>query len=190
MKRVVIFEGIASSGKTTLEKMLLEELARRGSVAIIREEETLMPLFENRDPEKAVEHLWPFVDRIVSSPEDIVIVDRLFITHAFRTRSSLEIFRSLEDKLLAQRVCLTILLTLEESAIRGRIEETIVHRAGRWSPGGNGDFEERIQYYIGQQRTLQGLANDSHIPVVRLDTTDKDWPRLCKEILAAVAAPR
>ncbi|GEM_PF-4815264 len=55
MKNILIFEGIASSGKTTLEKLMIERLP--GAV-LVSENDTLMPVIDNRDGKRASKEAW------------------------------------------------------------------------------------------------------------------------------------
>lgn len=184
MKRMIIFEGIASSGKTTLERMLQEKL--EGSV-IVSEGQTLMPLIENKEPQKAFEHLAVVLDKMEKQSAGTFIVDRFHLTHAFRTGSPLSFFGGIEERMTKAFKPLIVLLQMDEDVIRERIEETVLLRGSSWQKGKQGSLEEKVEYYKNQQRILTELTKQSHLPAMIVNTTDKDWPRCIREILIQVS---
>lgn len=179
MKRAVIFEGIASSGKTTLERMLNERI--KGSV-LVTEGKTLMPIFDEKDPRIGAEYLSGVLEEIRGEGSETVIIDRFHITQAFRTRSPLSEFQMLERRLCEIRQPFLILLSIQEEAILSRIQETDAYRAGTWLKKKQGTYEERAEYYKEQQRVLKQRAKESSLPALIIDTTDKDWNRCLHEI--------
>lgn len=185
MKQFILFEGIASSGKTTLERMLQERLD--GSI-IISEGQTLMPLIENKEPEKAIEHLNGVLDGIEKQTEKVFIVDRFHLTHAFRTGASLSSFSEIEQRIGEKYKSLVVLLKIDEEAISDRIKETVILRGSSWAKGKQGSHEEKDAYYKNQQSTLVELAKQSSLPVIVVNATDKDWPRCLADILVRVAS--
>ncbi len=172
MKKIIIFEGMASSGKTTLVKMLQEGIQ---DSAVITEGETLMPIFEEKDPRVAAAHLMGVLQEARDVDSGTVIIDRLHFTQAFRTGSSLRAFRSIEDGLLGAGQPFLVLLTVRDEAILERIKETDEHRAGAWVKKKQGTYEERAEYYKAQQYVLRQCADESRLPVLVVDTTDKNW---------------
>lgn len=180
MKRIVIFEGIASSGKTTLERVLNDRI--KDSI-LITEGKTLMPIFEEKDSRVAADRLLSVLDEMDGEVADTVIIDRLHLTQAFRTRSPVSCFQSIEQRLLATAHPFLVLLSIQEEAILARIKETDVYRAGTWIKKKQGTYEERTEYYKEQQSTLKREVKESLLPVLVLDTTDKDWDRCLDQIL-------
>jgi thymidylate kinase len=184
MQPFIIFEGIASSGKTTLERMLQEKL--EGSV-IVSEGQTLMPLIENKEPQKAVEHLSAVLDEIEKQSAGAFIVDRFHLTHAFRTSASISLFDEIEKRIHKQYKPLIVLLQMDEGVISDRIKETAALRGASWAKGKQGSLEEKVAYYKDQQRLLSELIKQSSLPTLILDTTDKDWSRCIADILGVLA---
>ncbi|MFH1620471.1 MAG: hypothetical protein ABIB04_00080 [Patescibacteria group bacterium] len=183
MQSFIIFEGIASSGKTTLERMLQEKL--EGSV-IVSEGQTLMPLIENKEPQKAVEHLSTVLDEIEKQSTKAFIVDRFHLTHAFRTSASLSLFGEIEKRINEEHKPLIVMLQMNEKVISDRIKETAALRGTSWAKGKQGSLEEKVAYYKDQQRKLVELIKQSNLPVVIVDTSDKDWSRCMIEIQNAL----
>jgi hypothetical protein len=178
---IFIFEGIAGSGKTTLEQLLVRQIE---NAQIISEDETLMPIVDNRDPRKALRHLESIIQKVEGSPSEVVIIDRLHLTHAFRTDSDLESFSDIEAKLKTLGDAQIILLTNRQDAIRDRIEETIKYREGGWMQGARGaeSIEEKTAYYTDQQERLVELADVTTLPCTVIDTTGKNWPSYIKQL--------
>jgi thymidylate kinase len=77
-----IFEGIATSGKSTVIAGLAERLADR-TVAIYTEEDTHIPIQTERK-ELHLQFFSDLVDRAVSGGAEIIFFDRLYMTQAFR----------------------------------------------------------------------------------------------------------
>lgn len=182
-KQLLIFEGIASSGKTTLERLVAERLP--GSF-ILSENETLMPLIDNRNPDTARSYLRRLIEALKSNPAALVIVDRFHLTHAFRTGTDLVEFGSIEDELCELGDVTVVFLQIGRSAIKGRICEAMHRRQGAWQNGKQGSLEERTGYYSKQQDELLALLEKSKLPRLIVDTTEKDWARYADEIVDSV----
>lgn len=183
--KILIFEGIASSGKTTIEKLLLDQLSK---AQIIEETDTLMPIIDNKDVEVAKGHLAKLLTQIKTTDCDFMILDRFHITHTFRTASDVHAFSAIEDSLASLGEVHIVLLTMQNDAIRGRIEETMEYRKDGWNKGGRGakTIDEKVAYYTGQQKRLRQLVTQSNLPHVELDTTEKDWDRCAQKLLKLI----
>ena len=180
MKRIIILEGISSSGKTTLERMLHDAL--EGSI-LITEGTTLMPIIDERDPHKVEEHLIGVLDEIDSKANDTIIVDRFHVTQVFRAHLPPSIVQGLEQQLCNTGHPFLVLLSMQEEAILDRIKETDIHRAGTWLKKKQGTYEERAAYYTEQQKILKQQVRESNLPTLILDTTDKNWDRCLTQIV-------
>lgn len=178
---ILIFEGIATSGKTTVEKRLLEKMA---DAKVIEETETLMPLIDNHDIGLARGHLNQLLDRIEGQNYQYVIFDRFHLTHAFRTKAEISDFADIEERLKSLGDVLVVLLMIDQRSIRSRIEETMEYRKGGWNQGSQGatTIEEKIDYYTRQQKTLRGLIAGSGLPHLEIDTTSKNWEAAVESI--------
>ena len=113
--KLIIFEGIASSGKTTLERMLVDRLPNS---KIVTEGDTLMPLIENRDPAVAIDHLRKLLVEFQKETAEYLIIDRFHLTHAFRAHTSLKEFSVIEDGLCELGEVLIVLLTIDADSIK------------------------------------------------------------------------
>jgi len=137
MKTLILLEGIASSGKTTVERLLAEALPNS---KIVTEGETLMSLIDNRDHKTAVEHLKKVIEAVRNESFDYLIIDRFHLTHAFRTNVSLKEFSSVEDSLRELGDALIVLLVIDPLTIQTRIQETMELRKENWKKRSAGKF--------------------------------------------------
>ena len=182
---IIIFEGIASSGKTTIEKRLFEHLS---DTKIISESDTLMQLIDNEDVDVAKNHLSQLFEKIDGADTKNIILDRFHITHAFRTKTNVSDFSEIEERLKSFGKVLLILLTIRSEAIRGRIEETMEYRKEGWDKGSRGvkTIKEKVDYYKAQQERLRQLISESTLSHIEVDTTLKDWVSAGQEIMNAI----
>lgn len=177
---ILLFEGIASSGKTTIERVLANALP---DSVLITEGDTLMPLIDNRDPQLAVEHVRQLLERFREVRAPYLLIDRLHFTHAFRTGADLTLFSEVEDELQKLGSVLVVLLTMHPSAIKERIQETILRRGDGWKKGAEGSIDEKVAYYTEQQKTLTSLVSVSRLPTITIDTTQKTWDDYAKSVI-------
>jgi len=182
MKKVLIFEGIAATGKTTLENSLISARPSE-EVGFVSEAETLMPLIDNKNCDVAVAHLEKLLERIAGSPQDAVIIDRFHLTHAFRTNSSIDRFSKIESLLLNYDTKM-VLLVVDEKKLESRIKDADSRRGDAWGQGKKGSIEERVAYYSRQQKKLVRLAASSKLKVVTIDTTQQRWDDYTDQLLA------
>jgi thymidylate kinase len=182
--KLIIFEGIATSGKTTLIEKLQKILKPRYSIAVFPEDETLMPIVKNKNKDIALHFLWDFIEkRLKRTKKDVLLVDRLYFTHIFRTKSSNKDFQAVEDFLLNLYDALVILLFVDENTIEKRIRKTEKLRGGDWGQGKKGPMEERIAYYANQQRILRRAIKESRVPHLVFNTTEMKWRKYADKII-------
>ncbi|MDO8507911.1 MAG: hypothetical protein Q7S53_05110 [bacterium] len=183
--KILILEGIATSGKTTiinkLDKLLSE---KKVSFSIIDEEQTLMPILKNRDKDANLSFIETLLMKVLKSKKDVLIFDRLYLTHIYRSVSSPKDFMP-AAKLLMPYKPTFILLTVKEEKIMERIYKTAKVRECSWlefvQQKGN-DEEEVAEYYIDQQKKFVELINNIEFESVRFDTTDNNFDQISKEI--------
>jgi thymidylate kinase len=185
--KVIILEGIATSGKTSVKNKLVEILAaRQENFSIINEEESLLPILNNTDRKISIALLKKIISEALNSDKKIIIFDRLFFTHIFKTGSSVEEFKEIENMLVS--CSLLVFLKIDESKIPERIERARQHREKEWVEYVNkkGNNEEIFQYYINQQRLLLELINQTSLNYKIYDTTDMDFDDIANDILKTI----
>jgi thymidylate kinase len=184
--KIAIFEGIATSGKTSVIKFLKKSVEQTDlNYIVVKEEKTLMPIVENIDPAVSIQHLSKILGQTFSSDRDLVIFDRLYFTHIFRTKSNLQTFKPIEDMLFQHETHLFFLKVAPD-----KIEERIFNalkgaRAGtKWVDyvRTKGNDAQIVSYYRNQQEKLLTLLNDSEIPSTIYDVTDIDLSTVGKNI--------
>lgn len=183
--KILIIEGIATSGKTTvinnLKKLLSE---KKISCSIIDEGQTLMPILKNRDKDANLIFIETLLKKVLKSKKDVLIFDRLYLTHIYRSTSDPKDFIPV-TKLLMPYKPIFILLTVKGEKIMERIYETAKVREYSWLEfiQQKGKNEEEVAgYYIEQQEKFIELLNNIEFESVRFDTTDNNFAQISKEI--------
>jgi RimJ/RimL family protein N-acetyltransferase/thymidylate kinase len=182
--RFIILEGIATSGKTSVKNKLAEALTKRGTkFSVIEEEETLMPVLNNTEREVGLALLRRVVARALAADDEVIIFDRLYFTHIFRTGSEHRDFAEIE-RLLGDRAFLAF-LKVEEAQLPARIAAACQQRGGSWEEHvrRKGSDEEVNDYYINQQRRLLKLLAHTALPHKIYDATEKDFTAIAADIL-------
>jgi len=185
--KIIILEGIATSGKTSVKNKLAEVFVEKGiKFSIIEEDETLMPILNNTDRQTSIGLLKNVIIKAVEEENYFIIFDRLFFTHIFRTNSSIEDFREIEE--MVQNQSLLVFLKINESKISERIKYAREHREKSWDEyvSKKGNDEEVNQYYINQQRLLLDLLKKTTLKYKEFDTTNMNFDIIVKDILLSV----
>jgi len=187
--QILIFEGIATSGKSTVIGNLEKALQPDKKVRVAYEDETHVPIMEAR-AELHLEFFKHLINKIVSEKADIAILDRLYMTQAYRAKSNLGPYKELEEY-LGQHNARTIFLKVDEGGIAERIRKATLHRDPEWSEyvKTHGQEEQIASYYIEQQRGQLELLEQSKLPYKIFDTTLHDYDAVTKEILGLTKMP-
>jgi thymidylate kinase len=182
--KIIILEGIATSGKTTVKNLLISKFEKSGTnFAIIDENETLMPILENTDKKISLKLLTGILNKYFAVEKDVLIFDRLYFTHIFRTASSIKDFAKIEN-LLSRHNALLVLLIIEEQKISERIKNAMLHRDQKWTnfvreKGNDLDIEK---YYIQQQQFLLELLNQSKLSHIIENSTNGNFEEIAENI--------
>jgi thymidylate kinase len=185
--KTLIFEGIATSGKSTITNYLVKSLKDEMTIELATEEQTHEPIMDQRSNLNTL-FFEELINKLTLKHPDLLIFDRLYITQAYRAKSNLAEYSSIEDTLMPYSPH-TIILKVNEDAIAGRIKAASEHREGEWleylkTKGGS--FEEIAKDYIEQQRGILNLVKQSKIPHTVFDTTDHDYGTITENILQLV----
>ncbi len=182
--KIIILEGIATSGKTSVKNKLAEAFVKNGiNFSIIGEDETLMPLLHDTDKQTSIDLLKNIIGNAFKGEKDFIIFDRLFLSHTFKTNSTLKDFQEIEDMLRGKS--LLVFLKIDEAAIPERIKNARRHREREWNEyvSKKGNDEEIYHYYINQQRLLLDLLKKTSLEYKAYNTTEMDFEGVAKDIL-------
>lgn len=182
--KIIILEGIATSGKTSVKNKLADAFVEKGiNFSIIEEDETLMPILHNSDKQVSIDLLKIVIGNALKAEKEFIIFDRLFFTHIFRTKSSIEDFREIENLIKDQSFL--VFLKIDEAKISERVMHARQHRDKSWNEyvSKKGSDEEIYQYYINQQRHLLDTLKHTSLKYKIYDTTDMNFKNVANEIL-------
>jgi thymidylate kinase len=181
--KILILEGIATSGKSTITDRIREQLVGM-SVRVVTEEETHIPIMKQTS-ELHITFFEELIKRLVTDKPNLIIFDRLYLTQAFRAGVSLEEYSDLEN-VLSKYDTLTVFLKVDDHAVAERVTSAVEHRNPAW-----GEYvktkgkttSEIADYYISQQRNQIDLLNASKLAHMVCDTTNHDYKEITKQIL-------
>ncbi|MCC7432974.1 hypothetical protein IT412_05640 [Candidatus Peregrinibacteria bacterium] len=180
----IILEGIATSGKTSVKNLLSKTLTEQNiNFSIFEESQTLMPVLNNSDKNTSLDFLKTVINQALSLQKDLIIFDRLFFSHIFRTKSTMSDYRDIEK--LFDHQCFLAFLKIDETEIPQRIAKARIHRGQEWDNyvGKKGDIKQVNEYYIGQQKQLLDLVNQTTLTSKIYDTTTLDFEKIAQDIL-------
>jgi tRNA uridine 5-carbamoylmethylation protein Kti12 len=87
--QILIFEGIATSGKSTIINRLAKSLPKEIETRVLTEDFTHIPIMKKND-DLCIDFFKRLISEILSSGYEVVLIDRLYLTQAFRAGASLE----------------------------------------------------------------------------------------------------
>lgn len=174
--KIVILEGIATSGKSTITRELVKALSSSLNVLVKDESSTHIPIMHKTDTTN-LDFFKKLIDNTIRENPDVVIFDRLYITQAFRSKSNLKDYALIEN-MLAPHCPLTVFLKVEDTALAERVTKAIGHRDPAWGEyvyTKGGTIGEIADYYISQQKNQLALLRQSNLPFKVFDTTSHDY---------------
>jgi thymidylate kinase len=184
---IIILEGIATSGKSTVIKYLSQLLGKSNlTFTIVGEDITLMPILNNTEKVVSLNLLKRAINNAIQEGKDLIIFDRLFFTHIFKTSSEYSDFREIEE--MIQNSALLVFLKIDEEQIPARIEYARQHRDKAWDEyiSTKGSDEEAYDYYINQQRILENLLSKTNLKYQVYNTTNLDCESIAKDLLERI----
>jgi thymidylate kinase len=184
--KTLILEGIATSGKSTIIRLLAKTPEPNYRLKVVPETKTLMPIIDNTDKLVSIDYLTKLIDKEFSEEYDIIIFDRLYLTHIFRTHSSMADFKVIEDK-LREFSTETIFLEVDEDSITPRVAKASDHRDPEWREyiyTKGRTIEEVADYYIQQQQNQLKILQQSTLPYKIFNTTTHQYQTITEDIIA------
>lgn len=181
--QILLLEGVPTIGKTTISHKIAK-LLENHKVQIIDENITWMPLINNTSPQIALDFLLVRIAEFENLQVDYLIIDRLHLTHIFKTGSNLEFFVLIENWLVENNAKLVIPV-IQKDEIYDRVKKSFEHRNPSWQEYVNkkGTAQEITTYYQNQQETLLQTANISRLDCLKIDTTNPDFGKIASEIV-------
>jgi len=186
--KILILEGIATSGKTTIKNKLVDSFKKRGlNYLVIEEDKTLMPILNNTSADVSINHLSKILKNVLFlKKKDIIIFDRLYFTHIFRTESNLKDFKKIES-LLSKKNAFLVFLKIDKKKISERIFNALKNERAKTSWVNyikkKGTNIEIINYYQKQQDMLLDLLKKTKIKNKTYNTTNLNFDLITKNIL-------
>lgn len=187
--KVFIFEGIATSGKSTIIQQLGVALSDL-RLNVANEDETHMPIMKGTD-DSHVDFFINLVEQKLSDNADIVIFDRLYLTQAFRSKSGINAYKQVEELLLYNNA-LTIFLKVNDNSIADRVHKASLHREVEWGEyikTKGQSIEQIAEYYTNQQTNQLELLKTSTVPYVIFDTTEHNYKEIIDQVVAMAHQP-
>ncbi|MFN7160539.1 MAG: hypothetical protein ACK4NC_02925 [Candidatus Gracilibacteria bacterium] len=181
--KILILEGIPTSGKTTVCNKIQELLQKYGKTFLaVDEEETMWKLGNNTDKKVSIKFLKEILEKAMSKPHDVVIFDRLHFSQVFRTNGSVVDFKEIED-LISDKAFIAFFKISEES-IPTRITNAMEHRPKEWTihVKKKESMEEIIHYYTTQQKLLEGLLLETTLRNETYSTDTMNFENIAEKI--------
>jgi thymidylate kinase len=181
--KIIILEGIATSGKSTITESIKARLPGL-ALRTVNEEETHIPIMRQTD-ELHIPFFKNLIEDVAAEKPDLVIFDRLYLTQAFRAGASLADYSGIEQ-LLSNYGALIVFLRVDEQAIAERVAKAAKHRDPSWGEyiKTKGATEDEIaEYYIAQQQSQIELLDTTKLPHMICDTTHHNYPEITQQIL-------
>lgn len=182
--KLLIIEGIATSGKSTVIDKLKQALDST-QIELYSESDTHIPIMD-KPSELHVSFFKSLISKSLATGTELVIFDRLYLTQAFRADATIDDYKSIEDSLL-QYNTLTVFLKVDEDVIAERVRLATLHREESWGEyvKTKGDtFTEIADYYINQQRRQLELLKKSKVEYTVFNTTNHGYDQIVQDIMA------
>lgn len=189
MAKIILLEGCATSGKSTVQKKLVDQLVTMGkSVLPVNEEVITRSLHspETRNIDGSQEHLKNIIKEYFSLDYDYIILDRFHFSHIISLGANLEDLKEIGIILKEHDVRLLYFYFLKES-IADRIVKTLVFRNDegyrkhydRIIHGTHSEEEAQqaiYEYYLYRLEKYEELIAKMGLKTLSIDTTQMTYP--------------
>ena len=186
--KIIILEGTATSGKTTLANLLTAKLRRAGrKVFLVDENKTLMPVLKTPDAKTHLDHLNKIVGQFPQEDCDVIIADRFHLTSAAICDMSAAEFENIEKQLLKWDPII-VFLKVDEDELGNRIFKSMNHRGPSWRAhvSSKGGEKEIRAWYLETQEKLSAWLKKSKIKHITIDTTNPDYEKIAEKLLNSI----
>lgn len=187
--KILIIEGIPTSGKSSLIEELTELLGKN-QVRVYGEPKTHIPIMDKPN-ELHIEFFKSLLQDAAKSNAQLIIFDRFHFTQAFRAKASISKYLEIED-LLAKQKTLVAYLQVDEPAIADRIRLAAEHRDkeriedfqwGEYFQTKGKTFDEIAKHYATQQRSRIELLSQSKLKSRIFNTTHHEYKAIASQII-------
>lgn len=182
--KIIILEGIATSGKSSLAKELIRALPDL-KAKVLTEDKTHEPILDQTTKTHA-SFFKKLIEDAVVEKQDLIVFERLYLSQAFRSKADLSMYSELEAMLVPYSP-VTIFLKVDEDLIAERIKEAVKHRDPKWgeyvSKKGK-NINEIADTYVQQQRHQLKLLEQSNIPYRVVNISKGNWQEIAQTILS------
>lgn len=184
--RLILLEGMSTSGKTTVLRKLSELLEKRKIKHKAFDELQTMSrdIFSHVNSRKSIDEMKTFLQKECLPKDGLVICDRFHLSHMSITDGSISEFDEIEADLKKYDPVL-IFLEISSDAIRDRLIKAKNHRGKQWEDEliKRGQTEdEAIKWFMGTQNNLLKLYNQSNLPKEIFNTTNHNYDAVANEI--------
>lgn len=183
--KILIIEGIATSGKSSLIQKLTTLLGDQ-KLLVLGEPATHIPIM-NKPDEPHIAFFKSLVNYALKADADLVVFDRLHYTQAFRAKTDIVQYSEIENLLLGQNT-LVAFLQVDERAIADRVRLATEHRDEEWGEyvqTKGKSFDEIAEYYIDQQRSQLKLLNQSKLTSKVFNTTHHNYQAVADKVIGS-----
>jgi thymidylate kinase len=187
--KILIIEGIPTSGKSSIIKKITELLGE-GQVRVYGESETHIPIMD--EPEKLhIEFFESLIQEAATSDASVVIFDRFHLTQAIRAKASIGAYSKIENLLTKQKT-LVVYLQINDSEIADRLRFAAEHREKEQGDDFRWDkyfkrkgktYDEIAKHYAAQQRDKAELLKQSKLKSRIFDTTNQEYQAISNQII-------
>jgi thymidylate kinase len=182
LSKILIFEGIATSGKSTVTNRLSETFQNQ-KTSLVEEEQTHVPIM-NKRKDLCLDFFKDLIEKELAKKPSLILFDRLYLTQAFRVGAEVDKYYVIE-KLLSTHNAITVFLKVDDESIGDRVAKAALHRDTSWGEyiKSKGSTDQEIaQYYINQQKNQLNLLKQSKLPHKIFNTTNHNYDRIIQEI--------
>jgi thymidylate kinase len=181
--KILIIEGIATSGKSSLIERI-SNLLGKDNVKVYGESDTHIPIMGKTD-DLHTEFFKSLLEDATRSNAKLIIFDRFHFTQAFRAKANVVKYFEVED-LLAEQTTLVVYLLVDEDAIANRVKLAAEHREESWGEyvrTKGKSFEEIAKHYADQQSSQLQLLDQSKLEKRIFNTTNHDYRAVANQII-------
>lgn len=184
--KIVILEGVTTTGKTTIFNNLKRFSEENGlNWVFISEEQTIIPIIDSQDKEYINAHFLKLFKKYVSK-KGVYIFDRLHLSSFFKTQATIEDFRVIENKLLEFDTYI-FMLHVCGNKLKERIIESMGYRNIGWSKyvlkKVGGKKIDVAKLYIKRQDEILKILKESALKNKVMDTYSQDFVTPTRQII-------